>query len=54
MKQTKRLTRAQREYLNKHHVNTENCRLIEETKDYIDYQKDGQVYRLVKGGNNDR
>ena len=37
MKQTKKFTRSQHEYLQKRGVNTLNCRLIEETKDYIKF-----------------
>ena len=51
MKQTKKFTRGQREYLQKHHVNIEGCRLVLETKDYIDFQKpSGEVERFWKGG----
>ena len=51
MKQTKKLTRGQIEYLQKHHVNTEGCRLVEETKDYIEYMKpNGEINRFMKGG----
>lgn len=39
MKQTKKLSRSQREYLKKaHKVDTTVARLVEETKDYITIQ----------------
>ena len=39
MKQTKKLTRNQREYLKRYHnVDTSKARLVEETKDYIKVQ----------------
>lgn len=44
MKQTKKLTRNQREYLERYHnVDTSKARLVEETKDYIRVQIDGGV-----------
>ena len=44
MKQTKKLTRNQRTYLERYHnVDTSNARLVEETKDYIIVQFDGGV-----------
>lgn len=44
MKQTKKLTRNQREYLERYHnVDTSKARLVEETKDYIRVQFDGGV-----------
>lgn len=44
MKQTKKLTRSQKEYLARYHgVDTSNARLVEETKDYIRVQFDGGV-----------
>lgn len=44
MKQTKKLTRGQREYLERHHhVDTLKARLVEETKEYIKVQFDGGV-----------
>lgn len=50
MKQTKRLTRNQREYLEKHHnVDTSKVRLVEETKDYITVQfDDGAIFKYYK------
>ena len=39
MKQTKKLTRSQREYLEKEHkVDTTKARLVEETKSYLTVQ----------------
>ena len=50
MKQTKKLTRNQREYLQKYGVDTQGCRLVEETKAYIDFLKpSGEVERFWKG-----
>ena len=50
MKQTKKLTRNQREYLQKYGVDTQGCRLVEETKEYIDFLKpNGEVERFWKG-----
>lgn len=44
MKQTKKLTRNQREFLEKKHgVDTTKARLVEETKDYLKVQIDGGV-----------
>ena len=44
MKQTKKLTRNQREYLRMYHnVDTSKARLVEETKDYIRVQFDDGV-----------
>lgn len=44
MKQTKKLTRNQREYLRRYHnVDTPKARLVEETKEYIKIQIDGGV-----------
>ena len=44
MKQTKKLTRNQRIYLEKKHgVDTSKARLVEETKEYIAVQIDGGV-----------
>lgn len=39
MKQTKKLTRGQKEYLQRNGVDTNGCHLVKETKDYIDFQK---------------
>lgn len=51
MKQTKKLTRGQREYLQKHGVQIDGCRLVEETVEYIDFQnKKGEIERFWKGG----
>ena len=42
MKQTKKLTRNQREFLErKYKVDTTNARFVDETKDYIRVQFDG-------------
>lgn len=50
MKQTKKFTRGQREYLQRNHVDTTGCRLVEETKEFIDFQKpSGEVERFWKG-----
>lgn len=50
MKQTKKFTRGQREYLQKHKVDTNGCRLVEETKEYIKFQKpNGEVETFWKG-----
>lgn len=50
MKQTKKLTRGQREILHRNGVDTTNCRLVVETKEYIDYQcEDGSIKRFLKG-----
>ena len=53
MKQTKKLTRNQREYLERYHnVDTSKARLVEETKDYIRVQFDGGVIiKYDKEGN---
>ena len=47
MKQTKKLTRNQREYLRRYHnVDTSKARLVEETKDYISVQfEDGSIIK---------
>lgn len=51
MKQTKKFTRGQREYLQKHGVDTDGCRLVVETNEYIDFQhKNGEIERFWKGG----
>jgi hypothetical protein len=49
MKQTKKLTRMQRKILEKHDVDTRDCRLVEETKYYITVQyTDGTVVSYEK------
>lgn len=50
MKQTKKLTRNQREYLERHyHIDTTGVRLVEETKDYIKVQMtDGTIKEFSK------
>lgn len=50
MKQTKKLTVSQHKFLQKQGVDTKGCRLIEDTKEYIDYQKaNGEAERIWKG-----
>lgn len=50
MKQTKKLTRSQREYLTKKHIPAEMYRLVEETKDYITIQHmNGDIRKIMKG-----
>lgn len=50
MKQTKKLTRSQREYLKKKHkVDTTKARLVEETKEYIIIQfEDNTIVKYAK------
>ena len=50
MKQTKKLTRNQREFLEKKYkINTRGVRLVEETKDYITVQfPDENVFKYHK------
>ena len=50
MKQTKKLTRGQREYLKKvHKVDTTKARLVEDTKEYISIQfEDGNIVKYNK------
>ena len=50
MKQTKKLTRGQRELLERQfHIDTDGVRLVEETKDYITVQfKDKNVETFWK------
>ena len=49
MKQTKKLTRSQRELLHKKGVDTKECRLVEDTKEYIVVQfSDGSIFRYYK------
>ena len=49
MKQTKKLTRYQHRMLQKKGINTEGCRLVHETKEFIDYQKpDGTIERFMR------
>ena len=51
MKQTKKMTRGQHEYLQRHHVDTTGCRLIKETNEYIKFQKpNGEEETFWKGG----
>ena len=50
MKQTKKLTRGQHEYLQRNGVDTKDCRLVEETNEYIKFQKpNGEVEVFWKG-----
>lgn len=49
MKQTKKLTRTQRKILEKHEVDTRDCRLVTETRDYITVQySDGTIVSYEK------
>lgn len=49
MKQTKKLTRMQRKVLEKHGVDTRDCRLVEETKYDITVQyTDGTIVSYEK------
>lgn len=49
MKQTKKLTRGQHKYLQSKGINTDGCRLVEETNTYIKYQKpDGEIETYSK------
>ena len=52
MKQTKKISRSQRNILQRHGVDITGCRLIEETKYYIDILKaDGVTkQRIMKDG----
>ncbi len=50
MKQTKKLTRDQHRFLQKYGIDTKGCRLVEDTKEYIDYMNiTGEVIRFWKG-----
>ena len=50
MKQTKKFTRNQREYLQRKGVDTDGCRLVEETNEYIKFQHpSGEVELFWKG-----
>lgn len=54
MKQTKKLTRNQREMLQRSLVDTTGCRLVRETNEYIDFLKpNGEVERFWKGSAKD-
>lgn len=47
MKQTKKLTRYQHRIMQKKGIDTTGCRLVHETKEFIDYQKpDGTICRF--------
>ena len=49
MKQTKKLSRSQRNLLLKKKIPVEGVRVVNETKDCLTYQtSDGQVHRLEK------
>lgn len=50
MKQTKKLTRGQREYLQKYHnVDCRNVRLVQDTYDYIKIQNEkGEIIKYDK------
>ena len=49
MKQTKKMSRQQRNLLLKNKINVEGVRIIVETKDYLDYMTpDGNKHRLEK------
>lgn len=49
MKQSKKLTRNQRNYLEKHHVNTEGVRFIQENSTFFEYvTKDGKTHKIIK------
>ena len=49
MKQTKKLTRNQREYLERYHdVDISKARLVEETKDYITILIDDEIIKYDK------
>ena len=49
MKQTKKLTRSQREFLHKKGVDTKKCRLVEETKTHIIVQfEEGEIFSYSK------
>lgn len=50
MRQTKKLTRGQHEYLQRNGVYTKDCRLVEETNEYVKFQKpNGEVEVFWKG-----
>ena len=49
MKQTKKLTRYQHRLLQKHGIDTTGCRLVQETKEFIEYlTAEGVVERFIK------
>ena len=49
MKQTKKLTRDQHRLLQRNGIDTTGCRLVEDTKEYLDYlTADGIVERFYK------
>lgn len=49
MKQTKKLTRNQREFLERIEVDTDGVRLVEDTRDYITVQhKNGNIETFWK------
>ena len=51
MKQTKKLTRNQRTFLLKHHIDIEGVRVVSETNEAIVYiTKDGEQKVFNKGG----
>jgi hypothetical protein len=51
MRQTKRLTRRQWEYLEKHHIDTKGVRCVRETPEYLEYLRpDGEVKKIYYGG----
>ena len=52
MKQSKKLTRNQRNFLEKNNIDTEGVRFIQETPSFFEYiTKDGSVKRLNKHNN---
>ena len=49
MKQTKRITRNQRSFLQKKGIDTRGVRVVEETKSYITVQfPDGNIFKYSK------
>lgn len=48
MKQTKKMTRNQRQFLLKKKINIENVRIIEETKEYLKIMNGDKVETVYK------
>ncbi len=48
MKQSKKMTRHQREFLTRRKIDTENVRVLEETSEYIKIIKDDKTIQIIE------